>query len=984
VPVGAEALVFTYLGYRAVEEPMSERVDVHMEQVAIGIEGIVVTALGFEREKKTLGYSVQDIQGEDVARVPEFNFVDALHGTVAGVQITSGAQTGGSSRVIIRGSSSISGNNQPIFVVDGVPLDNATMTVNARNMDTQNRLDMFDASIDYGNAAGDIDPENIENISVLKGAAATALYGSRAANGAIVITTKSGRGARGGAGGLGLTASISFTAEEPLRLPSYQNEYGQGVGGEFSYLDGKGGGLNDHVDESWGPPLDGRLIDQFTGAQQPWVAHPDNVRSFYRMGQSLNTNVAINRATEQAHVRLSLTRSNIRGMFPGNNLERWSLALKGGASITDRLLTEASLNYIDLNGKNRPGTGYGDDNPMQSFTWFGRQVDMDALRNHTCTEESPTPCTIGEQFNWNYNYHNNPFWGALVNTNADERDRLIGHLSVNYQVNDWVTVTGRVGRDWYRDHRKRVVAPGSLDDDGVGSFEEDLFYRAETNMDVILNATRELTPSLTLDATLGGNLRRNSYQGSGVTVDRLTAPGIYTMDAAAVNPDPWDNIAEAETRSAYASLTLNYGGYLNLDLTGRNDWSSTLPDTLNSYFYPSVSGAFVFTDAMRLESPLLSSGKLRASWTRVGNDADPYQLRSVYSSQVQFGNAPMYAVPNKLANANLKPEETTAWEVGTDLGFFDERLGFVLTYYYRNTINQILPVEVSKSSGYDQQVLNAGAVENKGWELLLRANPIRTRDFSWDMTVNWSKNISEVTELYGDLTTLVLDVYWSLNVEARLGEPYGVLFGNGYLRDEQGRLLLTASGMPQKNEEREVLGNYNPDWVGGIQNRFSLGRFDLSVLVDGQRGGDVFSVTNWFGEYAGVLESTLEGRENAHCDPGMIVDGILPDGSQNTSVSVCPQDYFGRNYGIQESGIYDATYLKLRELRLGVELPPEWVAWSGFTAANFALIGRNLYLWSPNMPNIDPETAFDASNVQGFESGQFPTARSIGFALSLR
>jgi hypothetical protein len=402
---------------------------------------------------------------------------------------------------------------------------------------------------------------------------------------------------------------------------------------------------------------------------------------------------------------------------------------------------------------------------------------------------------------------------------------------------------------------------------------------------------------------------------------------------------------------------------------------------------------------MGLESPFLSSGKVRASWTRVGNDADPYQLASVYAAQVAFGNAPMFAVPNRLANPGLKPEETTAWEVGTDLGFFDQRLGFVLTYYNRNTINQILPVEVSKASGYDQQMLNAGAVKNNGWELLLRANPIRSRDFNWDLTVNWSRNTSEVTELHGDLETLVLGTAWSLNVEARLGEPYGVLFGNGYVRcrpdattgayvgctaAQDGMLMLSASGMPQKNNVREILGNYNPDWVGGIQNRFSIGSLDLSVLIDGQRGGDVFSVTNWFGEYAGVLESTLRGRDNDNCDPGIIVEGILPDGSMNTTNMVCPESYFGRNYGIQEAGINDATYLKLREVRLGFELPREWVSWTGFTSANFALIGRNLALWTPNMPNIDPETAFDASNVQGFESGQFPTARSFGFSLSLR
>ena len=726
VPLNAMALVFTYLGYRATELPLSDRVDVHMEEVALGLEGVVVTALGFEREKKTLGYSVQDLQGEAVAEVPQFNLVDALHGTVSGVQVTSAGPTAGTARVVIRGASSISGQNQPLFVVDGVPIDNSAFGVQARN--TANaQFRGSGGGPDYGNAAGDIDPENIENISVLKGPAAAALYGSRASNGAIVITTKSGRGVQGGALGLGLTASISFSTERPLRLPSYQNLYGQGINGEFSYLDGKGGGLNDHVDESWGPRLDGRLIDQFTGPQQPLVAHPDNVSSFYRTGQTLNTNVAINRSSEQAHVRLSLTRSNIRGMTPTNNVERWSLAVKGGATIANRLITEASLNYIDLDGLNRAGTGYDDDNPQQSFTWFGRQVDMNALRDYDCTEDKPTPCEIGGQYNWNYNYHNNPFWESEVNGNNDERDRLIGHVSLAWVASDWLTATGRVGRDWYRDHRKRVTAPFSLEAVD-GNFAEDIFYRSETNMDLILNGIRQLTPSLTLDLTLGGNIRKSYYEATGTTVARLTAPGIYTIDNAAVAPNPWDNVAEKQTRSLYGSLSLNYQGFLNLDLTGRNDWSSSLPDTLNSYFYPSISGAFVFSDALNFQNSLFSSGKVRASWTRVGNDADPYQLQSVYAAQVAFGNAPMFAVPNRLANANLKPEETTAWEVGTDLGFFDERLGFVLTYYFRNTIDQILPVEVSKASGYDQQMLNAGAVENSGWELLLRANPVRSRN----------------------------------------------------------------------------------------------------------------------------------------------------------------------------------------------------------------------------------------------------------------
>ncbi len=1001
VPADAEMLVFTYLGYRTEEAPVSDQVDIMMAISPVGLEGITVTALGLRREKASLGYAVQDLMGEDITDVPDVNVVNTLHGNVAGVHVTNAGPVGGSARIVIRGANSVTGENQPVFIVDGVVLDN-TSTTNGNSTDNAGY-----GGIDYGNAIQDIDPANIEAVSVLKGPAATALYGSRAANGAVVITTKSGRGAQ--ATGLGVTANVSLTAETVLRLPDYQDEYGQGIFGEFNWVDGAGGGLWDFVDESWGPKLDGRPIDQFTGPQQPWVAHPDNVKNFFQTGYTMNSNVAVTRSSENSHVRLSLSNRQLRGTMPGTENGQISLAVKGGAMITDRLEAEASVNYIDANWDNRPGTGYDEDNPMQSFIWFGRQVDMEALRDYRCHGDEPTPCTLNAQYNWNYNYHNNPFWEQLVNWNADERDRVFGHINLSYQLTDWLTASARVGRDWYRHHRKRVIAPNSLDDQGAGSFGEETQYRSETNWDLILSASRHLMPDLTMDVTAGVNLRKNKYEASGVTVARLAAaPDIFTIDNAGVTPNPWDYVAEREVRSGYGALTLNYKGWLNLDLTGRNDWSSTLPDGDNSYFYPSASTAFLFTEALDLRSDILSSGKVRASWSRVGNDADPYQLAAVFNGQQLWGGIPLFAETNRIANPDLKPEETTAWEFGTDLGFFNERLGFVLTYYRHKTTDQIMPVEISRTSGFTEQLLNAGAVENNGWELLLRANPIRSTDgFNWDVTVNWSKNNSEVTELYvteaGDsLRTLVLGTYWSLNVEARLGEPYGVLFANGYLRcgvgptaeaytdicagQPDGTLILSASGRRQRDPVRRILGNYNPDWIGGIQNRFSYGPWELSVLLDGQKGGEIFSVTDWFGEYAGVLESTLEGREEDWCTPGVTVRGVLPDGSINgdgdNDVTVCPQSHFGDNYGTPEASIVDATYMKLRELRLTYEIPGRFVSFLGFNGANVSLIGRNLFLWS-KAHNIDPETAFDASNVQGIEFGQVPSFRSYGLSITL-
>ena len=1003
VPARAEMLVFTNLGYRTVEMEISAQMQVEMAPQAIGLEGLVVTALGVEREKRSLGYSVQDVQGEELAQVPELNIINSLQGTVAGVNVTNAGPTGGTSRIIIRGSNSLTGNNQPLIIVDGVPIDNSS----PRNFGF--------GGIDWGNAAQDIDPNNIESVSVLKGPNAAALYGSRAANGAIVITTKSGATAE--ATGLGMSATMSYTAQTPLKLPDYQNEYGQGIFGEFQFVDGEGGGHYDFLDESWGPRLDeGLCIPQFTTPLDattvtdnaetpwmpsgipcsPWVSQPNNVRDFFEMGQQVNTNVAVSRTGPNSNVRLSVSNTSVDGISPGHDMQRLGIALKGGTSITDRLNAEASLNYVNQDAFSLPGTGYDEDNPMQQFIWFGRQVDMDALRNYRCREDLPgNHCTEGGQFNWNYNYHNNPYWEALVNTNEQQRHRLIGHVGATYQLADWLTVNGRVGQDWYREHRKARIAPFSLDDAGDGSFDEDTRYVSETNARLLVNATREIAPDLTMDASAGMNVRRNDFEVSGVSVDRLTVPGIYTIDNAKVTPIPFDFMSEEEVRSVLGTLSLNYGGYFNVDLTGRNDWSSTLPDDANSYFYPSVSSALVFTDLMESTGPL-SSGKVRAAWSRVGADADPYQLEQTYSSQVAWGTVPMFTVPNQLPNRELKPEQTTSWEVGADLGFFNERMGFVLTHYQSQTTDQIMPVQVSAASGYTGRVLNAGAVKNWGWELLLRATPIRPaqRDgFQWDMTVNWSTNESEVTDLFGDLETLVLGSYWSLNIEARKGEPYGAMYGTPYLRedldgdgcgDPGGELLLTAGGMPQADGCRRVLGNYNPDWIGGIQNRFSYGPFDLSILVDGQKGGDIFSVTNWFGEYAGVLESSLRGREDGVCDPGIIVDGLLPSGEQNTTETVCPLSYFGRNFGIHEASIDDATYIKLRELRLGYELPANVVGYLGFSSGSVSLIGRNLALWAPNIDNIDPETAFDASNVQGIEFGQFPSTRSFGFSLTLR
>ncbi len=993
-PSSATTLVFTYIGYKTQEAPIQGHVEVTLKQEAIGLEGLVVTALGIQREKKSLGYSVEDVSGSQVSAVPTPNVINTLQGQVAGVHITDAGVTGGSSRIVIRGESSITGNNQPLFIIDGVPVNNGDYGSASPNNYSGH---------DWGNALSDLDPNNIASVSVLKGPNAAALYGSRAANGAVVITTKS---AKPGAD-YGVTATSSLTFESPLKLPTYQNGYGQGWYGDFKWVDGAGAGTWDGTDESWGPPLNGQPIDQFTGKQMPFLPYPNNVRDYWKTGSNWSTNVSVGRATTNTNMRLSLTHGDILSMAPGYSILRNQVQLKGGSAITEKLHASAELNYMEQNDHNRMGIGYSDSNPMQNFTWFGRQVDINALRAYRCSASSPTPChlgVIGSEFNWNYNYHDNPFWVQFVNGASAQRNRVIGNVNAEYQITDWITLNGKIARDWYRwqQHTQTEKTTIGSGDGYKGGFGDINRYVNETNYSLMATATRQLTPSILMNANVGANTRKNDYVSSSVAVSGLTVPGVFAVSNAAQTPTANEYQDHKEVRSVYGSLSLNYKGWWNVDLTGRNDWSSTLPSNNLSYFYPSISTAFVFTDALGMNSSLLSSGKVRASWTRVGNDTDPYQLTATLgANQPWGGSVPMFSIGNNLPNQRLKPEETTAWEVGTDLGFFDERLGFVLTYYDQVTRNQIMNVNVSGASGYTSMTLNAGQVSNRGWELLLRTTPVKMDNgFRWDMTVNWAKNTSKVDKLYGDLQTLRLGGQWSLNIEARLGYPYGAMFANTTLRcndaqiadgactsAQKGLIMLTSGGLPEIDPQRKVVGNFNPDWNGGIENRFSYGPWDLSVLFDGQKGGNIFSVTEWFGTQAGVLARTLNGRQTSETSPGIVVKGVLPDGSVNgvdRTVTATAQDYYHNWWGNQATAVDNASYLKLRTVRLGYRLPQSIMSRIGFSSGDIALLGRNLYLWTSSKNNIDPETAYNSGNVQGIESGQFPSARSYGFSISIR
>lgn len=955
VPEGSNTLVFRFIGYGIVERTVGAESTVN---VSMGVDSrqlseVVVTALGIEREKKALGYAIQEVSGERVNQARETNVVNALSGKVAGVQVVnSSGGVGASSRITIRGNNSLTGDNQPLFVVDGIPISNATNTNGGYG------------GVDYGNAASDINPNDIESVSVLKGANAAALYGSRAANGVILITTKSGRGTQG----LGVTLDHSTTMESPFRLPDYQNEYGQGLNGLFEYVNGAGGGVMDGVDESWGPRLDGGNRTQFFG-EGPWEASPNNVRDFFQTGLTHNTNVAITAGTDKSNVRLSLGNIDQTGIIPNTDLRRHSVGLNAGMQLSERLSANASVQYIQNVSDNRPANGYSGDNIMQQFVWFGRQVDINRLENYRNED--------GSQYNWNYNYHNNPYFIVNENLNSNQRDRIIGNVSMKYDFTDWLNLMVRGGSDFFTDDRKRVWAPGTIDYP-QGRFYEQAIYRNETNFDFLLGANKDITSDITLSAAFGGNNRRNTYRMNDVLVRALAVPGIYNVSNAVGNPSPSNYRSERVVNSLYGTGTFGFRDYFFVDVTARNDWSSTLPIANNSFFYPSVSTSLVFTDAFNMNSGVLSYGKLRASWAQVGNDTDPYRTVGTFNANDPWDGSPNLTYTNTLANANLKPEQTTSVEVGTDMRFFQDRATLDFTYFSKSTKDQIVNVTRSGASGFGYQTVNIGEITNKGVELQLGGTPILTEGgFTWDVLLNFSTYKNEVVSLTEGLDSYQLGLYWGVGLEARPGETFGSLVGTTYLRDDQNNILLNAAGRPRVGPT-DVLGNIIPDWLGGLRNSFSYKGLNLSFLLDARKGGDVFSVTHMFGLYAGVLEETLEGRED-----GLLIEGIGPDGNPNT-VRTPAQQYNQGLYGLHEAHVFDGSFVKLREVVLGYDLPQSFTNRFKLRGASINLIGRNLLLLHSNIPHVDPETAFGADIAsQGFEFGALPSTRSWGVNLRL-
>nr|WP_299382594.1 SusC/RagA family TonB-linked outer membrane protein [Allomuricauda sp.] len=999
LPQEGAILEVSYIGYITLDFDTTGKTSatISLQPDSQKLDEVVVTALGIKKEKKRLGYSVQEVQGDNLVTARETNVTNSLAGRVAGVQITGGGSgVGSTSRIVIRGEGSlIPGNNSPLFVVDGIPITNRTISNRSEgNLET-----------DYGNGAADINPDDIESISILKGPNATALYGSRGLNGVVLVTTKSGSATRG----LGISFTQNVTFEEALRIPKYQNQYGQGAGGEFAFGDGFGGGINDNIDESWGPVLNGQLIAQHdsptssgfragdfavrprnadgtfadTVTATPWVANPGNVEDgFFETGRTLTTNLSLTGGNEKGNFRLSLTNLDNEGIIPNTDFNRETYALSGAYNLTDWLKVSSSINYVNSSSNNRPNNSYGTENIMYLWVWFGRQINMDSLRDYW------QPGLEGrQQYNYNYNWHDNPFFTMFENTNGFDKHRMFGNARADITLTEDLSLMVRTGIDYFSELRtgKRAYSTQRF---ARGQYREDDIFFKEQNTDFLLTYNKDLNEDFNLGASLGGNIRKEENRYKRIAANSLSVPGIYNFQNAAEPLSKTQFNDERKINSLYAFANLSYKNMLFLDVTGRNDWSSTLPADNNSYFYPSVGVSAIVSDMFELPEAF-SFVKLRGGWAKVGNDTDPYALRNTFTFDEPFGNYQRVNASSILKNEELKPEEANSIEVGADIRLFNNRLGFDLTYYDSTTKNQILTLPVANTSGFDSRIINAGEIQNKGLEIVVNATPVQTENFTWNTTANFTTARGEVKSLTDGLDTYEISNNY-LSVQARVGGRMGDVYGTGFVTVHDpsseffGQVVHNEDGFSIRDGNLKKLGNYNPDFTLGLQNNFNYKNFNLGFLFDWRQGGEIMSRTVLIGGTSGMMDFTAVGRET-----GIISEGVIQnaDGSYRVNdVRLSGRDYYWWRYnrGNEEVGMYDASFLKLREVKIGYNFPQKLLKNTFIRSMNISLVGRNLALWTEN-PHFDPETiSFNGGTVvPGVEDMALPSSRSYGLNLNL-
>lgn len=993
------------------------------------IDEVVVTALGISRDEKSIGYAVQELDGASLAQSKEDNIVNALQGQIAGVQIQgSPSSIGGSSRITIRGANSFLGNNQPLFVVDGVPIDNSSFSTarQQRGFSTGND----GQSYDFGNTASDIDPASIESMSVLKGAAATAIYGQRGANGVILITTKKG----GKNEGFGVDVNSSVTWDNVANLIPVQTAYGGGsiASTESGFTEFTQDGVKYYApayqkDGSWGPKYDkNRMVrhwdswdpnDDEYKKTRPWVAPANDYSAFFDTGLTLNNNVGVSGGTDKGSFRLGYTNVNKKGVIPGGKLNKNAVSFNSDYDIHERINVGLSANYVNTKVKNRNVTGYNNANPMQAFTqWWQAQLDVERLKNKQNNFDgsqatwNPKGISTDDEgnllgFNSKPNYFDNPFWVRSNMLQEDERNRVFGKAHVTVKLLEGLTATGQFGTDFYGLSLVEGVPNGSVDESYYGETERRF---QETNLEGRLNYTNNFG-RISFSAMAGANKMRQSKRATFVnTVGGLNLDGFYSLSNSK-NPVSYrsgvggSDYYKKGINSVFGTASVGLDNWLYLDVTARNDWSSTLPKEHNSYFYPSVSLSAAISELPLFKNiEALSFAKVRASYAQVGNDANPYSLLPTYDPQdpsIQ-GNA-RYGVPNSRPNPDLKPEITSEVEFGVDFRLFKDRLGVDVAYFDRTTKNQIFNVPSSASTGFTSRTLNAGSMRNSGIELAINAVPVQTRNFSWGIGANVYKQNNEVVELLKDengksvIESINMGGTWAADIRIAEGYPYMAIFGQDFIRENyevdadgnitknEGQPVVDENGIYKFTDERVYLGSAMADWTGGFNTSFDIMGVRLSGLFDWQIGGTVHSTSLQWSKYSGMHPETVEfnGESDVRAN-GMVLPGVDSEGKPN-DIRINPQDYYQVHWRKAAPNIYDASYLKLRELRLDFNLPKSLFANTTMRGASIGLFGRNLAILASNIPYLDPQGVNGAGNIQGLENAQVPSTRSYGVNLKL-
>jgi TonB-linked SusC/RagA family outer membrane protein len=996
-------LIVRSVGYISQNIPVgsSGTVSVALQSDDQNLQEVVVTALNVKRNKNELPYSAQTVAAEELNRTRDVNITTSLAGKVSGLEIRKNNTLGGSTNIVLRGAKSLKGNNQALFVVDGVPIDNS-------NTNSDDQLKGL-GGYDYGNAAADINPDDVESVSVLKGAAATALYGSRASNGVVMITTK--KGARG----LGVTinSGVNIGKYDPSTFAKYQNKYGAGYGsgygspdGYFYYTDVNGDGIDDRVvpvteDASYGGKFDPNLQvyhwDAFYDKSpyymktRPWVAASNNPSAMFETAVGTNNSISVDGASDKGYFKLGYSKFIDKGIMPNSRIAKDLINFGASYNLSSKLTASASINSTMIDGLGRYGTGYDSKNLMTNMRqWWETNVDVKEQKEMYLVEKRNITWNQADVGALNPIFWDNPYWTRYENYETDGRTRHFGNISLNYKAADWLDVVGRVSLDTYNEHQEERSAIGSID---VSKFSEYKRTFSEYNYDLMLNFNKNITQDLSFKGILGGNVRQTNISSIlSSTNGGLLIPRLYALLNTA-NPmeAPTEKASREEVDGVYGAANFGYKELLFLDLTLRRDQSSTLPKGNNSYYYPSASLGFVFSKLIP-QATWLTNGKVRVNWAQVGNTAPALYTQNYYDVPTGIDGVPLASVGGTKYNPDLKPEKTKSFETGLEMSFLNNRLGFDATYYRQNTVDQIVPLPVSTSTGYDYKVINAGDIQNQGIELSVFGTPVKTKDFSWTINVNWSRNRNKVVSLPGIDKLQLGDYQGGITVNAVLGQPYGTITGSDFIYKD-GQKVVDADGYYEiTNTSNHTIGNVNPDWIGSISNTLKYKNLALSFLVDVRHGGDMFSLDMYYGLATGLFPETAlvndlgnESRAPLSEGGGVILPGVTEDGKPNATRIANEYGTYGYYYNPDKAFVYDASYIKLRELSLTYSLPTSVIRHiNPFKGVDFSLTGRNLWIIHKNLPYADPDDALSSGNSQGFTVGAYPAVRTFGANVRLR